>query len=429
MTRPHRNPILLIALAAVALVGAAFLCAGPRDAVDWRLARAVLFESDDWGLCGFVPDASALDSLDRAGLTPGPFPEVYWGTTLEDSATVARLHRLLQRSRGRAGLPAVFQPNYIMGSLSAEPQGGWRLRVLPDLPPAYARPGLWEAVDAARRDGVWVPELHGLLHYDRDARYRAAADPDGPAAAAARRGVMLFPGASEAAELGPDRDQGARADVMWAVAAFRDRFGRPPRSTVAPDYTWTRLHETLWAEAGIEAVQGKREQRRPHWGNGPAARLRKVAERAWRRLTEPRLVYLERNCRFEPAQDPDPSATVRRCLDEIGNAWSRGEPAIVEVHRVNFAHVDSTVVARGFTAFAELLDGLRPLSGPAPQFLSDGEAAQLQRCGVSWRRLGKELVLRNMTHSRRLITVPGSLPDDPPLHFFLDPGTIVRIPF
>jgi len=72
--------------------------------VEWCRARAVCIESDDWGLCGFLPDSSAIAAMDREALAPGHFPDVYWHSTLEDSAMVAELAAVLKAHVGRDGL-------------------------------------------------------------------------------------------------------------------------------------------------------------------------------------------------------------------------------------------------------------------------------------------------------------------------------------
>ena len=91
----------LLCLAAMALAGAALMTGGSRSAVDWRPVRAVVLESDDWGLAGFVPDGEAWQEVDREALRPGRFPEVYWRSTLEDSAMVAQSQRqVLRRTTG-----------------------------------------------------------------------------------------------------------------------------------------------------------------------------------------------------------------------------------------------------------------------------------------------------------------------------------------
>ena len=135
----------ILSLGAVLLVlAAAFLFGGPRSLVDWRPLRAVVLESDDWGLAGFVPHAGAWDGVDRGQLETGRFPEVYWGSTLEDAAMMDGMTAVLTGVRDGDGLPALFQPNYVMGSLNLDETGEWTRFDLPDFPPAYRRDGLWD---------------------------------------------------------------------------------------------------------------------------------------------------------------------------------------------------------------------------------------------------------------------------------------------
>lgn len=401
--------LLVLAVAAAAL--AAWLLSAPPAVVDWSAVRAVAFHSDDWGLCGFVPDAGALDGLDRALLRAGAVLPVYWGSTLEDSAAVADLAAVLAAHRGADGLPPVWQPNYIVSSLALAAGDGapapvWRRHDLPDLPPPYARPGLWRAVEQAQAAGLWRPELHGSFHYDPD--LRRAAVTAGPVAAAAARGVLPFPGSNRAWELGPWRSRETlAAELDGALAVFARLFGRRPASIMAPDYVWDGRCERLWQQRGLAGIQGKREQRNPRWDRlGPAGRLLKAAERTWSRRVQGQRVYLERNCRFEPAQSGDGAATVEACLREVRAAWARGEPAIVESHRVNFVHLDPALAAGGREALAELLRRLHAPGEPTPLYLCDAELIQLQRGGTSVLVRGGRLVARNLTQALRLVALP-----------------------
>lgn len=430
------------AAAAASLLAVAVLTAGPGGGGDWTSARLVSFQSDDWGLCAFVPSVEVAEALDRDRLALATTPAVYWGSTLEDSASVDRLRRIFRGTRGRLELPAVFQPNYIMASLSCEPKGDsdsdflpgpasdtvWRRRLLPDLPAAYGRPGLWDAVRRAMDDGVWEPELHGLYHYDPADRVAAsAADPASDFAA--RNGALAFVGSERSYELAPDRGpELLRRELDLSISAFGSLFGRPPRSVVAPDYVWDRRNELMWKDAGIEVVQAKREQRRA--GSGPqlAARIFKALERGWRRLTEKDLVYLERNCRFEPAQEGPGAPTAENCLRQVREAWSRGEPAVVETHRVNYVNLDPAVTERCFADLERLLAGIADIPGPRPQFVTDAELAQLRRGGVSWRILPDAVIVRNITHSRRVVCVP--LPGNRhPMRISVASCGAVRVPF
>lgn len=392
--------VLPVLLAVVALV-----TAGPQGMVDWRALKAVTIESDDWGLSGFVPEPAAWDGRRREDLTPGHFPEIYWNSTLEDSASVAELAAVLGSYCGRDGLPALLQPNYILSAMAWE-DGQWRRYDLPALPRAYERPGMWAAVRKAVGQGVWYPEFHGAWHYDPERRRVAtAADPD--VAAAAARGIMLFPGSEAARELGPWRPTAQlAAELDTALLVFRRAFGRAPGSLIAPDYTWDARVEALWASRSLTVIQAKREQRHPVWPRGAAGRVLKVVDRQWSRAVHPDRTYLERNCRLEPAQSPDAAAVVADCLRDTRNAWRRGEPAIVESHRVNFAHADPAIAAAGRRGLQAYLDGVAGLERGPAVFLADVEVASLTRHGVSLRRTGEGRVARNGTHSRKVVFDP-----------------------
>ncbi len=384
----------------------AFGTVAPRSVVDWRSLRAVALESDDWGLAGFVPAADSWDGLDREALQPGRFPPVYWQSTLEDADMVRSLVDILAAHRGQDGIAAVFQPNYVMGSLAWDSKTeNWIRYDLPNWPPQYPRPGMWEAVNHGRALGVWHPELHASLHYD-PARRRADGLSTEVAKAATERGISLFPGSEEACELAPWREKSLMAaELDHSLQVFEAAFGRPVYSIIAPDYTWHAAVETMWQCRGLRVIQAKREQRNPQWLGGKAGRVQKYLDRQWARLAHPGRVYLERNCRLEPVQAPDPEMVVDRCVADARRAWQLGEPAIVETHRVNFSHTDPAVVATGLAALDSFLAQICELP-KGPVFLSDSEIAQLTRRGTSWRVAGETLVVRNGSHSARLVAVP-----------------------
>ncbi len=403
---------LLPVLAAACLLSALLHeLGGAPSAVDWRALRAVVLESDDWGLSGFFPSAAEAAAVDRAALAAGNFPAPYWGSTLEDSADVARLAGLLAEHRGADGLPPVLQANYIVSALhyrAAPDSAAWRRYDLPSLPPRYERPGLWSAVDSARARGVWRAEFHGSFHYDDHLRRRAvAADPR--AAAAARLGVLLFPGSSRAWEWGHWRARETLAQELdLALGVFRQRFGHAPVSICAPDYVWDGRAETLWAQRGLNIIQAKREQRHPRWPGGSLGeRLLKALARIRDRSLHPGRTYLDRNCRFEPAQHPGgPAAAIAQTVAEVKRAWAAGRPAVIETHRVNYVSLVPGQAEAGRSALAKLLEALQETAGPPPLYLVDHEVAELQRAGVSVSRRGSRLVMRNLTRTLRLACLP-----------------------
>jgi len=401
-------------LVLVVLGGLMLLPGRQRSAVDWGEVRAIAFQSDDWGLAGFVPEAAALADLERPALQAGRFPTVYWQSTLEDSAAVAGLADLLSRYRGRDGLPPVWQANYILSSLTLDARAGggedaerrWVQHDLPDLPPGYARPGLWSAVGAAIERGVWRPEFHGTFHYDPQRR-REASLRNETARVATERGVIVFPGSARAWELGPWRPlEVLAAELDHSRQVFRRLFGRDPVSVIAPDYVWDHRCEDLWDSRGLRVIQAKREQRHARWLHlGLLGRVLKVTDRAWARLRFPARTYLERNCDLEAVQASSWQARVQTCLREILAAFDRREPAIVESHRVNFVHTSCEVASIGFQALEALFDRLQESRDDGFIFLTDSELAQLARNGTSVCRRGSQLVLRNYSSSRRVVAV------------------------
>ena len=387
------------------LVAGSFLFGGTRSAVVWRLIRAVAIESDDWGMAGYVPDADAWRDLNREELNIGSIPEIYWLSTLEDSSMVADLNMVLSGHLGRDGRPAVLQPNYVMSSL-VHTRGGWIRYDLPALPPMYQRPGLWTAVADGITRGTWYPEYHATWHYDPELRKRDARSSE-TARRVTDRGILLFPCCGHAWELGPWRSgPDLELELDHSLAVFRNLFGRDVRSVMAPDYCWNDRIESMWENRNICVIQGKREQFNPAWGTGKSGRVRKFVMRQWARLRHPGRIYLERNCRLEPVQALCPDAIVRSCVEETRRAWATGRPAIVESHRINFAHTDPGLVAVGLDALDRYLQEISGDSTDSPVFLTDHEIAQLYARGTSWCVRGDVVVVRNGTRSRKVIPIP-----------------------
>jgi hypothetical protein len=397
--------IILAGITVCGLVVGAFLFGGPRSSVAWRSLRTVTIESDDWGLAGFVPDADAWQDLDRQGLQTGFFPEVYWLSTLEDGSMVASLNAVLGRHEGRDGHPAVLQPNYVMSSL-AYTGDQWTRYDLPSFPPAYQRPGLWSSVRNGIEVGTWYPEFHATWHYDPEMRKRDALNGDF-ARQVTSRGIMLFPGSEGARELGAWRpSMDLERELDHSLAVFRDLFGRDVNAVMAPDYHWDDRIETLWESRNLRVIQGKREQINPAWGSGKAGRVRKFLARRWSRIRFPGRIYLERNCRLEPVQAPKPEGVMHACVDQTRAAWAAGQPAIVESHRINFAHTDSALVSLGVNLLDRYLSEISENPAEAPIFVTDHELAQLYARGTSWCVRGGVVVVHNATRGRKVVSIP-----------------------
>jgi hypothetical protein len=363
--------------------------------LDWHRLRAVVLESDDWGLCAWVPDDRAFRALatlpafrTEAGLR-------YGRSTLETADDVRLLAAELIEWRGGDGFPPVWQANTIV----ANPDYA-RMRpplfefeelplcVHPDLPSRWARPGLWDALRRAEGDGVWWAELHGLHHLPEAAWLGALRRGESDARRACEQSSPIGRAVEASGEYDASEPRALRArNVRRAVQAFRTLFGRAPTSFCPPDYRFDDWFEGEAASIGLTTIQGKAEQAGRGW-----APLR----RRWFGLRFPHhdgiRFHMPPRIAFEPegmAQPKTPRG-IEAAMRGIHAAWARGRPAIVSTHRMNYAHM---LPAHNRASREALRELLRRLCAERAVFLLDHEVRQLVERHWSVRDLGGRGVL------------------------------------
>jgi hypothetical protein len=359
--------------------------------LDWRRLKAVVLESDDWGLCAWVPDEQAFRVLTDAPAWRGPAGRVYGRSTLERADDVARLVETLLEFRGGDGLPPVWQANTVM----AAPDFA-RLRPplfecdalplvhYPEFPSRWQRPGLGAAVRHASDAGVWWPELHGLVHLPQAAWLRALRRGTADARRAHEHQCIVC----EAVEAGGEYDPGEPAELRTrslalAVERFRACFGRPPGSLCAPDYRWDEGLEADAEGLGLTTLQGVAEQM-----GHPFPRLRHLLYRYRWPDARGRRFYLPPRIAFEPrgARAGGARLGAQAAHRAVRGAWGRGQPAIVSSHRLNYAHLDAGWSESGRGALRDLLS---LLAGDGAVFLTDAEVRSLHERAWSVRAVGE----------------------------------------
>ncbi len=358
--------------------------------LDWQRLRAVVLESDDWGLCAWTPDEQALRVLADTPAFRSPAGRRYAGSTLESAADVKALTATLLEFRGADGFAPVWQANTIVGTpdysrlhppLFDVPE----LPVLeaPDVPARWVRPGLWEEVARARAAGVWWPELHGLHHLPEQAWLTALrrGNPDARRAHEQQSPVCLAVensgefAAEEPAELRTRR-------IGQAVERFRVLFGRPPESFCPPDYRWDERLEHDLRRLGVPTLQGKAEQHGVRFH-----RLHRELQRhRWRHQAGP-LFYMPPRTAFEPrpASGAEADDIVRAAHRGARRSWQLNQPAAISTHRVNYAHLHEAWSGAGRSALRDLL---RLFAEDGAVFLTDSEVHQLRDRNWSLRDLG-----------------------------------------
>jgi hypothetical protein len=359
----------------------------PRVNVDWGRLRAVVIESDDWGLCAWVPDAQARLVLSDTPSFRGPAGRRYGGSTLESASDLRQLCDTLATFQGGDGFRPVWQANTIVSAPDYSAMRPPRFLVdalplvdLPATPSRWARPGLWEEVRRGIGAGLWWPELHGLHHLPEHAWLTALRNGANDARHAFEQQSPVCAAVEASSEYDPTEPPLTRdRNLTLATERFAHLFGRAPASLCPPDYRWDARLESQAERLGIAAIQGSSEQ---HGARFPQLR------RLWHRLHWPRFsgrkLYLPPRIAFEPRAG-DARTGVAAAARAVRDAWRRGQPAVLSTHRVNYAHLDADASAAGRAALRDLL---QQLCAEKAVFLTDAEVIQLVSGGWSKRELG-----------------------------------------
>lgn len=362
--------------------------------LDWTRLRAVVLESDDWGLCAWSPDEQGWRALADQPVFRSPGGRRYAGSTLERAEDVRQMAALLGEFRGGDGFPPVWQANTILAAPDyakllppAFEADTLPLIELPAAPSRWQRPRLWEELTLARMAGIWWPELHGLHHLPAHAWLAALRRGDSDARRAFEHQSPVCAAVDGSGEYAPAEPAEWRTrDLEIAVARFRQLFGRLPASLCPPDYRWDERLERDAERLGVTAFQGKGEQ----LGHAFPRVRRLLLRYRWPHVQGARF-YLPPRIAFEPhghgAGSRVGAPAAHRAARE---AWQRGQPAVISTHRVNYVHLDAAAADAGR---AQLRDLLQRLVGDNAVFVTDHEVRQLQERAWSLREIGERGVL------------------------------------
>ena len=360
----------------------------PRVNLDWGRLKAVVLESDDWGLCAWVPDDQAHRALVDAPAWRGPAGRIYGRSTLETASDVERLCAVLDEFRGGDGLAPLWQANTILAAPDfarlVPPLfeiGDLPLLCWPDAPPRWRRPGLWERVERGRAAGLWWPELHGLHHVPAAAWLNALRRGAADARRAHQHESIVCQVSLDSSEYDAGEPVAQRArNLDLALERFRALFGVAPASLCPPNYRWDDWLETRAEEVGL-ILQGKSEQAGRRW-----PRLGRLLDRYRWPDARGGLFAMPPRIAFEPRGTAGGLLGAEAVHREVWAAWRRGQPAVVSTHRVNYAHLDPPWSESGRAALRDLLSRL---AADGARFMIDAEVGSLVQHGWSLRPVGE----------------------------------------
>lgn len=360
--------------------------------LDWRRLKAVVIESDDWGLCAWSADMQAFRVLADTPAFRHPSGRRYGGSTLESAADLRDMVALLGEFTGDDGIPPVIQANMIMaspdyGHLSPPLFDVDTLPLIdfPQAPSRWKRPGLDKAVKDAGVSGAWWPELHGLHHLPQHAWLTALRRGESDARRAHEQQSPVCGAVEPLGEYGASEPIDLRREnLRLAVEKFRRCFGRAPASFCPPDYHWDDRLDRDAAALGLHIFQGVAEaagKRMP--------RIWRLFHRYRWPLFEGDRFMMPPRIAFEPIGSEGTSAALgaERTHRAARDAWNQGQPAVISTHRMNYVHLKPEWVEAGRAALRDLLARLRK---DGAMFLVDFEVRALLELGWSMRPVGTE---------------------------------------
>lgn len=290
----------------------------------------VLIQSDDWGRVG-LRDQEGLEQLRYAGITLRDRPYDFY--TLETADDLTALSGLLRKHHDSSGRYACVEMNFITANLDfhrAISHGELFFSPLADgLPDGWSRPGLFEAYRTGIAGGVFSAALHGTSHFCRSAVEHAFSQPEradllrifwsaGTPYIHWRMpwvGYEYWDPTKAADECFLDFET-QKKFISETVGGFAKMFSALPASACAPGYRANDDTHRAWSEHGIRVAQ-----------NGPGSLLPPYYGRHG-------ILHLTRTVEFEPAVAPEFS--LDSCIDQAERCFSRGIPAIISMHSINF---------------------------------------------------------------------------------------------
>ena len=313
----------------------------------WRTNRKiVVFESDDWGSIR-MPSLQAFRILNEAGinLTGRDAKRYNLNDTLATSTDLEMLFEVLSASRDHLGKHAVFTPVTIVANPDFQKikEAGFQHYFYEPFTETLKRyPGCEKSFDLWKegiREKIFVPQMHGREHLNVAAWMKTLQNGDKQTRIAFDQGMWGFvPDQNhlsgiyfQAAFLpdDPTEIEQHKKIIEEGLALFERLFGYRAEYFVPPNGPFNNTLNKILVENRIKYRSASKIQNEP-LGNG---RKRKVLHWLGQK-DESGLIYITRNCFFEPSQPG--KDWVDSCLNDIKIAFRWNKPAIISSHRVNY---------------------------------------------------------------------------------------------
>ena len=307
--------------------------------------KIVVIESDDWGSVR-VSDETAYSALEKMGYPMNR--SCYSFDSMETDEDLDLLFETLSAVRDETGRPACLTANMVTANPDFE-------KIEKDNYQTYHfEPATVTASKSSKRQGVprrwkkgfeaklFVPQFHAREHVCYWNWLDALKSNDDEALKTFQLGMCGLPkiiSKKKQSFFTPvylnynslkKYNINMHQVISQGVDLFSDFMGYRSVSTVAPNVTWNEDTESIWNANGIRFIQGGFVQNMDT-PTGTRYRPRYLGQK--NRL---QMIYLVRNCNFEPARTPDIKDRWMKCVKEVKRAFRLNKPAVINTHRFNY---------------------------------------------------------------------------------------------
>lgn len=372
----------------------------------------VVFESDDWGMCGETKDRNTLNELLEIEHGNARLDKMKYNNTLESSDDLEALFWILKSREDSLGRPAIFTANHVMSNPDfrmIESSGFKSYHYVPislGFPENWARGDVKNSWLRGIKMGVWRAEFHALHHFNYKAWLRSLQSGEKYTRRLFDLGVVYYPKRpitiSEYvlnARAGRyERFKEQMNMIYTGCKIFRDVFGYWPESTIPPHDIWNFDTELAFFKCGLRYIQTERN--RPSAVLLPSYAIKSPMKSALAGIMiASYFVKVLRNIWLEPDD------SLEYALEAYNYIIKNDLCAVVGTHRVNYVStVNPGMCSEGRRKLSDFLNFLT--EDDKLVFLTVSELSQLILRGYSIFVNYNSAIIRNYTNNVVKISCP-----------------------
>lgn len=307
----------------------------------------IIFESDDWG-CIRMPSKEVKERIAKISTDSVNDPYLQFDC-LETNEDLEILFNLLSGYKDIQGNHPVITANFVLQNpdFLKIKNSHFQEYFAVDFRDSFADNKNSDRVFSLQKkafyEGLLCPQFHAMEHIHVERWMQALKGGDALIRLAFENNLISLrnnrtpPCISFFMDAFHPKDEGELKSINQIIEngliKFRNIWGIPAKSVIAPCYFWHKDSEIIFSENGIEIIQGLRVQKESKL-NGDPYSYNKVRHTQGKKNSLG-LNYFYRNAFFEPSTDKARD-WVGECLSQVKKSINRYGFVIISTHRLNF---------------------------------------------------------------------------------------------